>query len=274
MQQYIRTKCNEIDSRYNQQEYALRSEKDKDCQGYLGNKAQLIRANDKRRKILLIIAEIAAVIAGSLCFELMQNGVAFFVLVGLCIAAYCVVNKTFREQEKQIELSIQKQIDSREQQLSRDIQQLEAKKTQDKKKLQADINNTMNQYRRTFEQSKASVFLVEWITNALSNEIAKADRSKWFAQVKATLRFVVDCDFIEIPGFGKYDMKSQGIYIDNNPMAIGALAYVLEKMTIAEAQRKFPIDPNGGRAVFTSTRNDTHVEIQYSAPNGGAQTTR
>ena len=131
----------------------------------------------------------------------------------------------------------------------------------------------MNQYRLIYEKGNSSVYIVEWILNALSIEIKKADRSRWLPQVKTYLRFNVSSNNIEIPGFGNYNMSNQGISIDNNPMSIGALAYVLENKTIAEARMRFMIDPNGGRAVFTSSRYDTSVEIHYSAPNGKAGST-
>ena len=51
-------------------------------------------------------------------------------------------------------------------------------------------------------------------------------------------------------------------------MAVGTLAYVLENKSLAEARKRFQLDPNGGRPVIVSTRNDVHVELQYSAPNG------
>lgn len=278
MQQYVRTRTNEIDTKYGQQEYVLRDNKDRDVRILNDEKNKQIKANESKRKVILVIAEIIACLLGIILTSVIQsNGGQLWgllVWIGLCVVARYAVNGMFSSFQKQIETDTQRDINSREQQLSNEIQQLNNKKSADKKLLQNEINNKMNQYRINFEQSKACTYLIEWILNVLSIEINKADRSKWLPQVKASLRFNVDYGFIEVPGFGKYDMAGQGMQIDSNPMAIGALAYVLEKKTLAEAQKRFQVDPNGGRPVFTSSRNDTHVEIKYSAPNGGANATR
>lgn len=278
MQQYIRSRCNEIDMNYGQKEYAARGNKDGDVRKILDDKARQINANKTKRKVMLIIAEIIAVLVGVICTSAIQassGGLGgLLVLIGLCTVAYNVVNIMFRNLDKQIEQEVQSRINSRENSLQSEIQKINNEKSAAKKLLEAEINNQMNQYRKTFEQSKVCMYLVEWLINVLSIEINKADRSKWLPQVKATLRFNVEYGFIEVPGFGKYDMANQGIQIDNNPMALGALAYVLEKKSIAEAQKRFQVDPNGGRPIFTSSRADTHVQIMYSAPNGGANTAR
>ena len=224
---------------------------------------------------VLVIAEIITFFASGEALNKMStsnDGSDTFkilvVVVGICVLEYFLLNGFFRSIIKQAERSTQIEIDSLEQAHGDAIQQLTVKKNSEKKLLETEINKMMNQYRIIFEQSATCTYIVGWILNVLSNEINKADRSQWLPQIKVNVRFVVNYNFIEIPGFGKYDMASQGIQIDNNPMAVGALAYVLENKSLAEARKRFQLDPNGGRPVIVSIRNDVHVELQYSAPNG------
>ena len=275
MQEYIRRRCNEIDSRYSQQEYDLRTQKNAEILNLTEKKNKQIKANQKARSFILVIAEIITFFASGEALNKMStsnDGSDTFkilvVVVGICVLEYFLLNGFFRSIIKQAERSTQIEIDSLEQAHGDAIQQLTVKKNSEKKLLETEINKMMNQYRIIFEQSATCTYIVGWILNVLSNEINKADRSQWLPQIKVNVRFVVNYNFIEIPGFGKYDMASQGIQIDNNPMAVGALAYVLENKSLAEARKRFQLDPNGGRPVIVSIRNDVHVELQYSAPNG------
>lgn len=271
MQQYIQNKCNEIDTRYFQKERALRDSKESDCYAITNAEAKQQVANVKRQKIALVVAEIITLV---ICVSVFTNGDYFVIIAGICILVFFLVKAMFKAIGKQLEADTRDRLNARESQLANEIQQLNAQKSMERKQFETETNNMMNQYRKTYTQSQTCIYLVEWLLSVMANEINKADRSQWLPQVKATLRFVVSYNNIEVPGFGKYDMAGQGIHIDNNPMAIGALAYVLEKSTLAEAQKRFTVDPNGGSTVFTSTRNDAHVEIIYSAPNGGAQFVR
>ncbi len=272
MQQYIQNKCMEVDKKYNQQENFLRRTKDMDCDLINKNKLQMDKSNIIKRKVIMIIGEIIAVLSGVLVGQVLYNvGLSIVLVIVFCAVAYIVVSIVYKRINKKVATDAQNSISAREQQLLNDIQSLKAKKSIELKEFEAETNRIMNQYRVSFEQRKSVFYLTEWLLNVLSIEINKADRSKWLPQVKTSLRFRVDYNNIEIPGFGKYDMTSQGIQIDNDPMAIGALAYVLETKVLAEAQKRFSLDPSGGRAVFTSTRNDAHVEIMYNAPNGGAK---
>lgn len=281
MQEYIRKRCNEIDARYNQQEYDSRTQKNTEILNITEKKNKQIKANQKTRSIVLVVAEIITFLVCGEALNKMStsnNGDDFFkiliIVIGICVAEYFLLNAFFRNINKQAERNAQVKIDSLEQEHGNTVQQLTVKKSSEKKLFEAEINNQMNQYRKVYEQSAACTYIVGWILNVLSNEITKADRSQWLPQVKANVRFIVNYNFIEIPGFGKYDMASQGIQIDNNPMAVGALAYVLENRSLAEARKRFQLDPNGGRPVIVSTRNDVHVELQYSAPNGRGMASR
>ena len=275
MQEYIRKRCNEIDAKYNQQECDSRNQKNTEILRITEKKNKQIKANQKVRSIVLVVAEIITFFVTGEALNKMSTSndgsdtfkILIFV-VGICVVEYHLLNALFRSVNKQVDRNTQVQIDSLEQEHGNTIQQLTVKKNSEKKLFEAEINSKMNQYRKIYEQSATCTYIVGWILNVLSNEINKADRSQWLPQVKVNLRFVVNYNFIEIPGFGKYDMASQGIQIDNNPMAVGALAYVLENKSLAEARKRFQLDPNGGRPVIVSTRNDVHVELQYSAPNG------
>lgn len=272
MQQYIRTRCDELDRKYGQQELTLQNLKNKDFIRLQDKKRHLLQSNETNQKTCMVVAKIAAVIAGAMCSSSAGFFASLLTITGFWIIAQVSVNKVFLNKKGIIELDIQRELDSREKQVLQEIQQLNVQKGKERKQIEADINQRMNQYLTSFKQNRACKYLVEWIINALSSAIKNADRSTWLPQVRASLRFCVEYGYVEVPGFGKYDMAGQYIHIDSNPMAIGALAYMLEKETLVEAKKRFSIDPNGGRAIFTSTRDDACVEIMYSAPNGNAQT--
>ena len=274
MQQYIQSRCDEINRKYYQRECTLQKEKEDDCYRITSDYVKNKNSYATKKKVSIWVAEVAVLLIGIIGLGLLKSGTGFIFQIALCIGVYYLIKYVFKETERRIESDYTAQLDIREKRLQNDIQQINVYKGQEKKRVETEINQKMNQYRRTFEQSKTCIYLVEWIVNVLSIEITKADRSRWLPQVKASMRFRVSYGNIEVVGFGKYDMINQGIHVDNNPMAIGALAYVLENKTLAEARKRFQIDSNGGRAVFTSRRDDSLVEIMYSAPNGGAQTTR
>lgn len=275
MQEFIRKRCNEIDAKYNQQENNLRAQNNTEILKISEKKNQQIKTNQKISTFILVPAEIITFFVSGEALNKMStsnDGSDTFkilvVVVGICVLEYFLLKGLFRSANKQVETNAQMKIDTLTQEYGNTVQQITAKKSSEKKLFEAEVNSKMNQYRKAYEQSATCTYIVGWILNVLANEINKADRSQWLPQVKVNVRFIVNYNHIEIPGFGKYDMASQGIQIDNNPMAVGALAYVLESKSLAEARKRFQLDPNGGRPVIVSTRNDVHVELQYSAPNG------
>ena len=276
LEEYVRKRCNEIDARYNLEEADIRTQTNKKSFTEKEKMEKRLKPIEVIEAFTIIIAEVVTFFSTGEALNKMSNrndgGDTYKILllvIGICVLEYFVIRFFFRSISKQVKNNVQVKMNSMMQESGDMIQQLTMKKNAEKKALEAEINAEMNQYVRKYEQSAACVFIGNWILNVFSNAVAKADRSSWLPQVKVSVRFVVHYNYIEVPGYGRYDMAAQGIQIDNNPMSVGALAYVLENKALAEARMRFQHDPNGGKPVVSSTRNDTHVELLYSAPNGG-----
>ncbi len=270
LKEYVDRKLNEIDCKFRNQESTLRNEKNNKCDAITRELSQARQKNEQGRKTVLTVGEIVSFIV-SICISNAIGSGWFIITVILCSVTYAVVSSSFSSSLNNAESTAKAKMESLERQLQQDLAQLNARKNNERIALQNDINSRMNQYCVMYQNSMTTRYIINWIIHVFSVVIANADRSAWLPQVRASLKLTVSNTTIQGPNNEEYDLAEQGIHIDDNPMAVGALAYVLEQLTLAEAKRRFLVDPNGGKPAFSSARNDTDIEIKYSAPNGKAK---
>jgi len=225
----------------------------------------------RREQDLLEKGEIAIVVCSVILAIIIpcDFGTGVLIALVLSVAGVFAAKGYYKQVVGEKSQRMQQAIQAREARCSSDIATNDTLKDSERKKLAADINRKMNQYSQDYSQKAYIQYLVEWLLNSFQIQIDKADRSAWLPQVKASINFSVTCEKIQVPGFGDYDMLSQGIHIDNNPIAVSALAYILEQTLVSQAQTRFKYDQNGGMAVITSKWDkNTSVDVFYSAPNG------
>lgn len=187
----------------------------------------------------------------------------FLVALNMCRSARLSDARSQVENEKR----------RREDRLKRDQQAMRARHQNEEKKLRDDIVKKMNAFAREYCSKPYTTLLIEWLLNELQLEINKADRSPFYANVKAGISFEVSRDQIRVPGRTSYNMSAQGFGIQDDPLAISALAKILSDNVQARGSARFAKDPAGGAAVVTCKWNrNTGVDVSYSAVNGNVGT--
>lgn len=270
MQKFFQLEESKIISKYAMEESSLRYTKERDCDNIRKRMAPGRKEQDRFEKV-----EIGIVVA-SIIFALIVAPDFFsgiLIIIVLSVLGVFAAKNAYKNWHKDKLRQMEEKVSQRESQFTRDLQQINDKKDKERKQLGNEINLKMNKFARQYAQSTTTKFLVEWMLNALKIQIDKADRSPWLPQVKASMNFNVSFTKLEIPGFGNYDMAGMGIHIDDDPVAVSALTYVLEQALVKEAQVRYSRDINGGISVITSCWDkNTSVDILYSAPNGGVKT--
>lgn len=270
MQKYFKEEESRIFSKYALEEGRLHGLKVDDCDKIRAQMTPGRREADLRDKfgIGVVICSIIAAIATASDFGTGLVFACIFSAIGVL-----AVNAYYKNRVKEKRDNMEAALKERENKYAQELAYNDSLKEQERRDLATRINKKMNAYAQTYTKSTYINFIVEWLLNAFSIQIEKADRSAWLPQVKAGIHYSVTNEKVQVPGYGDYDMAGQGIVIDNDPIAISALAYVIEKTLVSQAQVRFKRDKNGGTSVITSSWDkNTSVDVNYSAPNGNVKT--
>lgn len=265
MQNYFNMEDAQLKNQLATDEANLRRIKDQECDKIRTNLGPSYKDQEWLKRIEIGIVVIAI---------LFSIGVAGDFFGGLVLAVIIsavgiiLVQSSYKTRNSQKIQQMNAAVQNREAQFTRDLQNLQARNKRDRQALADGLNRKLNQYYKQYASMNMSQYLTEWLLSAFSVQISRADRSRYFPQVKASFTFTVTPTKLQVPGYGDYDMASMGMTIDNEPTSLSALAYVLEQMVVKEARRRFAIDQSGGPSTISSTwdKNVT-VDVNYSAPN-------